>query len=195
MAEENMENYEVQDEQPSKKKLIFSLIAFILVVALLIMGIVLFFVLEDIKRGQISVDGHNVNITANARVEGMSEPMTLPEIVIDENTEEVESWEVNLVFENADSIITIYIVVTNNNQENTLHLSYNNATSPTSLTIQNYYYIGEDSSSQAEIPGQHSVYLDAGETITYISTYKIADANNSISNALDIRIDCSDIEM
>ena len=197
MAEEKMENYEEQEKEPSKKGLIFSIIAFILIIILLITGIVLFFIIRDRRDGEINIEGTNVNIKATSRIEGMENPPVLAPIIINsEDDEPISSrWEnVDLVFEDKEQIISVYITIVNNNDINGLELIYNNNTTQTNLIIEDYYYINDQSALLTPIENQDSIPLDAGESITFMATFEIRDYNSSVNDILNITIVCNNIE-
>lgn len=197
MAEEKMENYEEQEDGPSKKGLIFSIIAFILIIILLITGIVLFFVIRDRREGEINIEGTNVNIEATSRIEGMENPPVLAPIIINSDDDEPISsrWEnVDLVFEDKEQIISVYITIVNNNDINGLELIYNNNTTQTNLIIEDYYYINDQSAMLTPIENQDSIPLDAGDSITFMATFEIKDYNSSVNDILNITIQCNNIE-
>lgn len=198
MAEEKMENYEEQEDGPSKKGLIFSIIAFILIIILLITGIVLFFVIRDRREGEINIEGTNVNIEATSRIEGMENPPVLAPIIINSDDDEPISsrWEnVDLVFEDKEQIISVYITIVNNNDINGLELIYNNNTTQTNLIIEDYYYINDQSAMLTPIENQDSIPLDAGDSITFMATFEIKDYNSSVNDILNITIQCNNIEV
>ena len=198
MAEEKMENYEEQEDGPSKKGLIFSIIAFILIIILLITGIVLFFVIRDRREGEINIEGTNVNIEATSRIEGMENPPVLAPIIINSDDDEPISsrWEnVDLVFEDKEQIISVYITIVNNNDINGLELIYNNNTTQTNLIIEDYYYINDQSAMLTPIENQDSIPLDAGSSITFVATFEIKDYNSSVNDILNITIQCNNIEV
>ena len=197
MAEEKMENYEEQEDGPSKKGLIFSIIAFILIIILLITGIVLFFVIRDRREGEINIEGTNVNIEATSRIEGMENPPVLAPIIINSDDDEPISsrWEnVDLVFEDKEQIISVYITIVNNNDINGLELIYNNNTTQTNLIIEDYYYLNNQSALLTPIENQDSIPLDAGDSITFVATFEIKDYNSSVNDILNITIVCNNIE-
>lgn len=197
MAEEKMENYEEQEDGPSKKGLIFSIIAFILIIILLTTGIVLFFVIRDRREGEINIEGTNVNIEATSRIEGMENPPELAPIIINSDDDEPISsrWEnVDLVFEDKEQIISVYITIVNNNDINGLELIYNNNTTQTNLIIEDYYYLNNQSALLNPIENQDSIPLDAGESITFMATFEIRDYNSSVNDILNITIVCNNIE-
>ena len=197
MAEEKMENYEEQEDGPSKKGLIFSIIAFILIIILLITGIVLFFIIRDRREGEINIEGTNVNIEATSRIEGMENPPVLAPIIINSDDDEPISsrWEnVDLVFEDKEQIISVYITIVNNNDINGLELIYNNNTTQTNLIIEDYYYLNNQSASLTPIENQDSIPLDAGDSITFMATFEIRDYNSSVNDILNITIVCNNIE-
>lgn len=197
MAEEKMENYEEQEDGPSKKGLIFSIIAFILIIILLITGIVLFFVIRDRREGEINIEGTNVNIEATSRIEGMENPPELAPIIINSDDDEPISsrWEnVDLVFEDKEQIISVYITIVNNNDINGLELIYNNNTTQTNLIIEDYYYLNNQSALLNPIENQDSIPLDAGDSITFMATFEIRDYNSSVNDILNITIVCNNIE-
>ena len=192
-----MENYEEQEDGPSKKGLIFSIIAFILIIILLITGIVLFFVIRDRREGEINIEGTNVNIEATSRIEGMENPPVLAPIIINSDDDEPISsrWEnVDLVFEDKEQIISVYITIVNNNDINGLELIYNNNTTQTNLIIEDYYYINDQSAMLTPIENQDSIPLDAGDSITFMATFEIKDYNSSVNDILNITIQCNNIE-
>ena len=201
MAEEKMENYEEQEDGPSKKGLIFSIIAFILIIILLITGIVLFFIIRDRREGEINIEGTNVNIEANSRIEGMSNPPLLAPIFINTEDDDDEvpvssSWEnVNLVFEDKEQIISVYITIINNNDANGLEVIYFNNTTQTNLIIEDYYYLNNQSSFLTPVENQDSIPLDAGSSITFVATFEIKDYNSSVNDILNITIQCNNIEV
>lgn len=198
MAEEKMENYEEQEDGPSKKGLIFSIIAFILIIILLITGIVLFFVIRDRREGEINIEGTNVNIEATSRIEGMENPPVLAPIIINSDDDEPISsrWEnVDLVFEDKEQIISVYITIVNNNDINGLELIYNNNTTQTNLIIEDYYYLNNQSALLTPIENQDSIPLDAGDSITFMATFEIKDYNSSVNDILNITIQCNNIEV
>lgn len=197
MAEEKMENYEEQEDGPSKKGLIFSIIAFILIIILLITGIVLFFVIRDRREGEINIEGTNVNIEANSRIEGMTNPPLLAPIFINpEDDDDESSWEnVNLVFEDKEQIISVYITIINNNDANGLEVIYFNNTTQTNLIIEDYYYLNNQSSFLTPVENQDSIPLDAGSSITFVATFEIKDYNSSVNDILNITIQCNNIEV
>lgn len=198
MAEEKMENYEEQEDGPSKKGLIFSIIAFILIIILLITGIVLFFIIRDRREGEINIEGTNVNIKATSRIEGMENPPVLAPIIINSDDDEPISsrWEnVDLVFEDKEQIISVYITIVNNNDINGLELIYNNNTTQTNLIIEDYYYLNNQSALLTPIENQDSIPLDAGDSITFVATFEIKDYNSSVNDILNITIQCNNIEV
>lgn len=195
-----MENYEEQEDGPSKKGLIFSIIAFILIIILLITGIVLFFIIRDRREGEINIEGTNVNIKATSRIEGMENPPVLAPIIINSEDDDDEvpvssSWEnVNLVFEDKEQIISVYITIINNNDANGLEVIYFNNTTQTNLIIEDYYYLNNQSSFLTPVENQDSIPLDAGESITFMATFEIRDYNSSVNDILNITIVCNNIE-
>ena len=201
MAEEKMENYEEQEDGPSKKGLIFSIIAFILIIILLITGIVLFFIIRDRREGEINIEGTNVNIKATSRIEGMENPPVLAPIIINSEDDDDEvpvssSWEnVNLVFEDKEQIISVYITIINNNDANGLEVIYFNNTTQTNLIIEDYYYLNNQSSFLTPVENQDSIPLDAGSSITFVATFEIKDYNSSVNDILNITIQCNNIEV
>ena len=201
MAEEKMENYEDQEDKPSKKGLIFSIISFILVIALLITGVVLFFIIRDRREGEINIEGTNVNIKATSRIEGMENPPVLAPIIINSEDDDDEvpvssSWEnVNLVFEDKEQIISVYITIINNNDANGLEVIYFNNTTQTNLIIEDYYYLNNQSSFLTPVENQDSIPLDAGSSITFVATFEIKDYNSSVNDILNITIQCNNIEV
>ena len=193
-----MENYEEQEDGPSKKGLIFSIIAFILIIILLITGIVLFFIIRDRREGEINIEGTNVNIKATSRIEGMENPPVLAPIIINSDDDEPISsrWEnVDLVFEDKEQIISVYITIVNNNDINGLELIYNNNTTQTNLIIEDYYYLNNQSALLTPIENQDSIPLDAGDSITFVATFEIKDYNSSVNDILNITIQCNNIEV
>ena len=196
-----MENYEEQEDGPSKKGLIFSIIAFILIIILLITGIVLFFIIRDRREGEINIEGTNVNIKATSRIEGMENPPVLAPIIINSEDDDDEvpvssSWEnVNLVFEDKEQIISVYITIINNNDANGLEVIYFNNTTQTNLIIEDYYYLNNQSSFLTPVENQDSIPLDAGSSITFVATFEIKDYNSSVNDILNITIQCNNIEV
>lgn len=193
-----MENYEEQEDGPSKKGLIFSIIAFILIIILLITGIVLFFIIRDRREGEINIEGTNVNIKATSRIEGMENPPVLAPIIINSDDDEPISsrWEnVDLVFEDKEQIISVYITIINNNDANGLEVIYFNNTTQTNLIIEDYYYLNNQSSFLTPVENQDSIPLDAGSSITFVATFEIKDYNSSVNDILNITIQCNNIEV
>lgn len=178
----------------SKTQLVISIISLIIVIVLLIIGVTLYFVIKK-RTGTIEVDGTNVNIEATSTIEGMENPPSLEPIVITpESQSEHQSWQnINLVFEDQDSEISISITIVNNSQYNALDLIFDNQTTTDNINMVEESYRNGNSDDIVEI--ERTARINAYESITYVLTFTIKNPDNSVNDILDITISCTNVEV
>ena len=194
MAKENP-SFEDDSKKKSKSRLIVAIILALIILALMITGVVLYYVLRD-REGTIDFEGSDVSIRATAEITGMEENPVLEPIIIDAETQTgTQSWRnIDLVFETKESIITIAITVVNNNNYNDLDIVFNNQTTQNNVNIEQNYYLNGHDYNQLPLDGT-SEQLSAGESITYVVEFSIKDPEKSVNDILDIDIICTNIEM
>ena len=194
MAKENP-SFEDDSKKKSKSRLIVAIILALIILALMITGVVLYYILRD-REGTIDIEGSDVNIRATAEITGMEESPVLEPIVIDAETQTgSQSWRnLDLVFETKESIITIVITVINNNTYNALDIIFDNQTTQNNVNIEQNYYLNGHDYNQLPLDGT-SKQLSAGESITYVVEFSIKDSGKSVNDILDIDIICTNIEM
>lgn len=200
MAEEiidknDNEEQEQEQEKNSKAGLVVAFIMLALIIALLAMGITFYFVIRDVQTGQINVEGENVSIEATASITGIPNPPTLDKIVINaDGSSGQDSWQnLNLVFAEETSIITITINVYNVNEINSLALVFDNLTTAENINIEQYYYLNGQSDVHM-ITNQDPVYLTGGDYATFVVNFSIKDRMESVTDVLNINIHCTNIE-
>ena len=200
MAEEiidknDNEEQEQEQEKNSKAGLVVAFIMLALIIALLAMGITFYFVIRDAHAGQINVEGENVSIEATATITGVPNPPTLDKIVINaDGSSGQDSWQnLNLVFAEETSIITITINVYNVNEINSLALVFDNLTTAENINIEQYYYLNGQSDVHM-ITNQDPVYLTGGDYATFVVNFSIKDRMESVTDVLNINIHCTNIE-
>ena len=167
-----------------------------LIIALLAMGITFYFVIRDVQTGQINVEGENVSIEATASITGVPNPPTLDKIVINaDGASGQDSWQnLDLVFTEETSIITITINVYNVNEINSLALVFDNLTTAENINIEQYYYLNGQSDVHM-ITNQDPVYLTGGDYATFVVNFSIKDRMQSVTDILNINIHCTNIEL
>ena len=202
MAEEiidknDNEEQEQEQEKNSKAGLVVAFIMLALIIALLAMGITFYFVIRDVQTGQINVEGENVSIEATASITGVPNPPTLDKIVINaDGSSGQDSWQnLNLVFTEETSIITITINVYNVNEINSLALVFDNLTTAENINIEQYYYLNGQADVPMEISNQDPVYLTGGDYATFVVNFSIKDRLESVTDVLNINIHCTNIEL
>lgn len=200
MAEEiidknDNEEQEQEQEKNSKAGLVVAFIMLALIIALLAMGITFYFVIRDAHAGQINVEGENVSIEATATITGVPNPPTLDKIVINaDSSSGQDSWQnLDLVFTEETSIITITINVYNVNEINSLALVFDNLTTAENINIEQYYYLNGQSNVHM-ITNQDPVYLTGGDYATFVVNFSIKDRMESVTDVLNINIHCTNIE-
>ena len=200
MAEEiidknDNEEQEQEQEKNSKAGLVVAFIMLALIIALLAMGITFYFVIRDVQTGQINVEGENVSIEATASITGVPNPPTLDKIVINaDGSSGQDSWQnLNLVFAEETSIITITINVYNVNEINSLALVFDNLTTAENINIEQYYYLNGQADVHM-ITNQDPVYLTGGDYATFVVNFSIKDRMESVTDVLNINIHCTNIE-
>ena len=194
MAKENP-SFEDDSKKKSKSRLIVAIILALIILALMITGVVLYYVLRD-REGTIDFEGTNVDIRATGEITGMEENPVLEPIVIDaESQTGTQSWRnLNLVFENKDAVITLTITVVNNNDYNSLSIIFDNNTTQDNVNIEQTYYC--DGHDYNQLPLDETAYiLEAQQSITYVVNFTIKDELRSVSDTLDINIICTNIEV
>lgn len=201
MAEEiidknDNEEQEQEQEKNSKAGLVVAFIMLALIIALLAMGITFYFVIRDVQTGQINVEGENVSIEATASITGVPNPPTLDKIVINaDGSSGQDSWQnLNLVFAEETSIITITINVYNVNEINSLALVFDNLTTAENINIDQHYYLNGQADVPMEITNQDPVYLTGGDYATFVVKFSIKDRMESVTDVLNINIHCTNIE-
>ncbi len=201
MAEEiidknDNEEQEQEQEKNSKAGLVVAFIMLALIIALLAMGITFYFVIRDVQTGQINVEGENVSIEATASITGVPNPPTLDKIVINaDGASGQDSWQnLDLVFTEETSIITITINVYNVNEINSLALVFDNLTTAENINIEQYYYLNGQSDVHM-ITNQDPVYLTGGDYATFVVNFSIKDRMQSVTDILNINIHCTNIEL
>ncbi len=201
MAEEiidknDNEEQEQEQEKNSKAGLVVAFIMLALIIALLAMGITFYFVIRDVQTGQINVEGENVSIEATASITGIPNPPTLDKIVINaDGSSGQDSWQnLNLVFAEETSIITITINVYNVNEINSLALVFDNLTTAENINIEQYYYLNGQADVHM-ITNQDPVYLTGGDYATFVVNFSIKDRMESVTDVLNINIHCTNIEL
>lgn len=201
MAEEiidknDNEEQEQEQEKNSKAGLVVAFIMLALIIALLAMGITFYFVIRDVQTGQINVEGENVSIEATASITGVPNPPTLDKIVINaDGSSGQDSWQnLDLVFAEETSIITITINVYNVNEINSLALVFDNLTTAENINIEQYYYLNGQADVPMEISNQDPVYLTGGDYATFVVEFSIKDRMESVTDVLNINIHCTNIE-
>lgn len=202
MAEEiidknDNEEQEQEQEKNSKVGLVIAFIMLALIIALLAMGITFYFVIRDVQTGQINVEGENVSIEATATITGIPNPPTLDKIVINaDGTTGQESWQnLDLVFAEETSIITITINVYNVNEINSLALVFDNLTTAENINIEQYYYLNGQEDVPMDISNQDPVYLTGGDYVSFVVNFSIKDRMESVTDILNINIHCTNIEL
>ena len=202
MAEEiidknDNEEQEQEQEKNSKAGLVIAFIMLALIIALLAMGITFYFVIRDVQTGQINVEGENVSIEATATITGIPNPPTLDKIVINaDGTTGQESWQnLDLVFAEETSIITITINVYNVNEINSLALVFDNLTTAENINIEQYYYLNGQEDVPMDISNQDPVYLTGGDYVSFVVNFSIKDRMESVTDILNINIHCTNIEL
>ena len=201
MAEEiidknDNEEQEQEQEKNSKAGLVVAFIMLALIIALHAMGITFYFVIRDVQTGQINVEGENVSIEATASITGVPNPPTLDKIVINaDGASGQDSWQnLDLVFTEETSIITITINVYNVNEINSLALVFDNLTTAENINIEQYYYLNGQSDVHM-ITNQDPVYLTGGDYATFVVNFSIKDRMQSVTDILNINIHCTNIEL
>lgn len=201
MAEEiidknDNEEQEQEQEKNSKAGLVVAFIMLALIIALLAMGITFYFVIRDVQTGQINVEGENVSIEATASITGVPNPPTLDKIVINaDGSSGQDSWQnLDLVFTEETSIITITINVYNVNEINSLALVFDNLTTAENINIEQYYYLNGQADVHM-ITNQDPVYLTGGDYATFVVNFSIKDRMQSVTDILNINIHCTNIEL
>lgn len=201
MAEEiidknDNEEQEQEQEKNSKVGLVIAFIMLALIIALLATGITFYFVIRDVQRGQINVEGENVSIEATATITGIPNPPTLDKIVINaDGTTGQDSWQnLDLVFEEETSIITITINVYNVNDINSLAIVFDNLTTADNINIEQYYYLNGQSDVHM-ITNQDPVNLTGGDYVSFVVNFSIKDRMESVTDILNINIHCTNIEL
>lgn len=201
MAEEiidknDNEEQEQEQEKNSKAGLVVAFIMLALIIALLAMGITFYFVIRDVQTGQINVEGENVSIEATANITGVPNPPTLDKIVINaDGSSGQDSWQnLNLVFAEETSIITITINVYNVNDINSLAIVFDNLTTADNINIEQYYYLNGQSDVHM-ITNQDPVYLTGGDYVSFVVNFSIKDRMESVTDILNINIHCTNIEL
>lgn len=202
MAEEiidknDNEEQEQEQEKNSKAGLVVAFIMLALIIALLAMGITFYFVIRDVQTGQINVEGENVSIEATASITGVPNPPTLDKIVINaDGSSGQDSWQnLDLVFTEEASIITITINVYNVNEINSLALVFDNLTTAENINIEQYYYLNGQADVPMLISNQDPVYLTGGDYATFVVKFSIKDRLESVTDILNINIHCTNIEL
>lgn len=187
----------------SKTKLIISIVSFIIVIALLVTGVTLFFILKDRRDDIIQIEGSNVDIVATPVISGMENPPVLEPIVISENSEQEQKWEnVHLVFAEKTSEIVISLTIVNNNEQNGLNVIFDNQTTTNNVNMQEQYYLNgnvdEITNLRGSLAGDRvdpvTTQLSALGSITYVITFTIKDAGSSVNDTLDIMITCMNVD-
>ena len=190
--------------RPAKIRLAISIITFVIVIALLVVGIVLYFTIKK-NEDNIMIEGNDVNITASATISGMQNNPVLEDIVINaENVTGKDSWQnLSLIFNGADDIV-ITITIRNNHSVNGVDVLFSNLTTgvigrtdaddTANLTLQEHYYMNGDTTGHEEVTSQ-PVRLAAQESCTLVITFGIFDINKSVNSTLNIDIVCNNVDV
>ena len=183
------------EKDSSKVQLTISIIALIIVIILLIIGVALFFIIRE-RENIIEVDGTDVDIEATATIEGMENPPTLePIIITPESQSEHQSWQnIDLVFPNEDSVITIAVTVMNNSEYNALDIVFDNRTTTENINMVQEYYLNGNSGDIQDLT-INTTRISAYESITYVLTFTIKDVGHSVNDTLAITISCTNVEV
>ncbi len=183
------------EKDSSRTQLIISIISLVIVIALLITGVTLFFVIRE-RTGTIEIDGTNVDIEATSTIEGMENPPQLPTIIINSESEPEQEWtDINLVFADKESEIKIFVTIVNNSTS-AIDLVFDNRTTEENINMVEQYYVNGDieTINNFETENYHSIRLYDSYSVTYVLTFTVKNPDNSVNDNLDIIISCINVE-
>ena len=193
--------------RPAKIRLAISIITFVIVIALLTVGIVLYFTIKK-NRDSIMIEGSDVNITASATITGMRNNPVLDDIIINaENVTGKDSWQnLSLIFDDESEKKEIEIVITirNNHSVNAVDVLFQNLTTgivgddgadeTANLTRVQYFYKNGIDTDREEVTNM-PVRIAASESVTFVVKFGVLDTNKSVNSTLNIDVICNNVDV
>lgn len=168
-----------------KAKLVSTIAAFALVLALLVVGVLAASSASINMSGSLSFTATDVNATVDISVAGNTAPGDVGDGTYTFNSATADaSKDVTLsglawTFASKTSTITLTIVVTNNDETRSL----TSTLTPTLTALADANVTAAASITDGEGTVGQAQTLAGGESVTYSVTFKIADADKSVSAA------------
>ena len=168
-----------------KAKLVSTIAAFALVLALLVVGVLAASSASINMSGSLSFTATDVNATVDISVAGNTAAGDVGDGTYTFNSatqdasKDVTLSDLDWVFASKTSTITLTIVVTNNDSARSLTSTL--TPTLTELADANVTASAQATAGVTGTVGQAQT-LEAGESVTYTVTFKITDANKSVSS-------------
>ena len=167
-----------------KAKLVSSVAAFMLVLALLVVGILAVPQATVNMGGSISFQATDVNATVNITVTGTDKKeQPSKSYTFDASTDtQPEAWTgLAWTFDNDAREIVVTIKITNNDEKRSLNASL---TTPAAMTAANVNVVSkQDQTTLTNGAASTATTVTAGESLTYTISFTIVDENEAVSAA------------
>lgn len=176
-----------------KAKLVSSVAAFMLVIALLVVGVLAASQVTVNLGGSLTFNATDVNATVEVTVTGTTETTQPSKTFVfsgndaensnlDEESTDTATWN-NLAwtFDNDAREIVITIKITNNDDTRSLNASL---TTPAAMTAANVNVVSkQDQTTLTNGAASTATTVTAGKSLTYTISFTIADENEAVSAA------------
>ncbi len=179
-----------------RNRFIIAITIFILLLLFFIGSIIMYFGVRDKLNGQIELVGSGVYVQADCSISGTESEISLPTLVIHEDTIGGSSWKnLDLVFDNEDSVIEIVINIVNNytQEGNIVNIAFSNNSTKDNVVFEEFYYLNAESSSPTQFTQTASVDLDAQESCSIVLKISIKDKQVEVKEDFDVEIVCTKI--
>lgn len=177
-----------------KAKLISTISAFCLVIALLVVGVLAVNPAKVNMGGNITFSATDVMATISADVAGISGTHTFDDITFDENTEDGEatnsSWTgLNFAFANKTTDIVLTITVVNNSDERAFTLAYTAPIGINNVKVTSKVTNGDE----PETDYSEAITVEKGTTATIEITFHIVDNAKSAGGVWNVSLDLTNV--
>ena len=176
-----------------KAKLVSSVAAFMLVIALLVVGVLAASQVTVNLGGSLTFNATDVNATVEVKVSGTTESTQPSKTFVfsgndaensnlDEESTDTATWNsLAWTFDNDAREIVITIKITNNDETRSLNASL---TTPAAMTAANVNVVSkQDQTTLTNGAASTATTVTAGESLTYTISFTIADENEAVSAA------------
>ena len=179
-----------------RNRFIIAITIFILLLLFFIGSIIMYFGVKNKLNGQIDFVGSGVYVQADCSISGTENEISLPTLVIHEDTIGGSSWNnLDLVFDNEDSVIEIVINVVNNYTQkgNVVNLAFLNNSTKDNVVFEEFYYLNGESSSPTEFTQTTEIDLDAQESCSIVLRISIKDKKVEVKEDFAVEIVCTKV--